>query len=80
MIQAPAIRDGAALVDAARADGRIVCGSNWLPLTAYTTWLRDVDPTLLDGPLGTTTARCSWPSSRSAKTAGGSPKRTSRMR
>ena len=48
----PRIREAAALVDAARADGRVVCGSNTLPLSVYTTPVRAVDPLVLDGPAG----------------------------
>jgi hypothetical protein len=45
----PRIREAAALVDAARADGRVVCGSETIPLNVYTASVRDVDPTVLDG-------------------------------
>jgi hypothetical protein len=48
----PRIREAAALVDAARADGRVVCGGNTVPLSVYTTPVREVDPTVLDGPAG----------------------------
>ena len=48
----PRIREAAALIDAARADGRVVCGSNTLPLSVYTTPVRAVDPLVLDGPAG----------------------------
>jgi hypothetical protein len=48
----PRIREAAALVDAARADGRVVCGANTLPLSVYTAPVRTVDPTVLDGPGG----------------------------
>jgi hypothetical protein len=45
----PRIREAAALVDAARADGRVVCGANTLPLSVYTAPVRAIDPTVLDG-------------------------------
>ena len=48
----PKIREAAALIDAARADGRVVCGANADPLSVYTTTVREVDPTVLDGPRG----------------------------
>ena len=48
----PRIREAAALIDAVRADGRVVCGSNTLPLSVYTTPVRAVDPLVLDGPAG----------------------------
>jgi hypothetical protein len=48
----PRIREAAALVDAARADGRVVCGSNPVPLSAYTAPVREIDPIAPDGPRG----------------------------
>ena len=48
----PRIREAAALVDAARADGRVVCGANTLPLSVYAAPVRVIDPTALDGPAG----------------------------
>jgi hypothetical protein len=46
----PRIREAAALVDAARADGRIVCGAYTLPLSVYTTPVRDVAVNQPGGP------------------------------
>ncbi len=46
----PTIREAAALVDAARADGRVVCGANTLPLSVYTEPVRAIDRTVLDRP------------------------------
>ncbi len=48
----PRIREAAALIDAARADGRVVCGAETFPLSVYTAEVRAVDPTVLDGPAG----------------------------
>jgi hypothetical protein len=46
----PTIREAAALVDAARAGGRAVCGANTVPLSAYTEPVRSIDRAVLDQP------------------------------
>jgi hypothetical protein len=46
----PTIRSAAAVVDAARADGRVVCGTNPLPLSVYTAPVTGIDRSSIDDP------------------------------
>jgi hypothetical protein len=46
----PTIRDASAFVDAARADGRVVCGAFAEPLAAYTAPVRIIDQNALGRP------------------------------